>query len=547
MDEAEKVMRGVVSQVPDDVNARLGLAQFLAQMRSPEAAEKALEAFVAESPDQLELRAALGRLYEANRKPDAALGVYEELGKRDPKTKPGLAARVRVAALRISKGELDAGAKLIDAVLVDEPDNADALLIRAGLRVSDKKFDDAIADVRTVLRKEPENTRAMLLMARTHALMNEKVLAKDAYRRLLAMSPNDADAPRELSALEAMDKNIEGAEDVLRARLKVAPDDIDAASRLVNLLGAQKAWGEAEQEARRLATLPDDQGVGQFQLARVLLAQGKKPEAVEAFRKTLEKNPSSTIALEGLVSTLTGMGQAEQAANALRQFRAKNPDDLGARYLEGSVLAREGETVAAGKVFNDIVKAKPDASMVWIALANLERDDPVARIASYKRGLAANPGNAELGMLLGTEYEQAGKFEEAIAHYQELLAANPKVEVAANNLAAMLLDYRSDAASHARALELVKPLESTTNPAVLDTVGWAYYRNKDYPKAVSFLERSVAGAGQVPLLHYHLGMAYLANSNAAGAREELRKAVSLAKQDYPGLVEARAELKKLGG
>ena len=39
---------------------------------------------------------------------------------------------------------------------------------------------------------------------------------------------------------------------------------------------------------------------------------------------------------------------------------------------------------------------------------------------------------------------------------------------------------------------------------------------------MQYLERAVAGAGQVPLLRYHLGMAYLANNNTAGARQELQ-------------------------
>jgi hypothetical protein len=38
-------------------------------------------------------------------------------------------------------------------------------------------------------------------------------------------------------------------------------------------------------------------------------------------------------------------------------------------------------------------------------------------------------------------------------------------------------------------------------------VGWAYYRNGDFFTAVRYLERAVAGAGQVPILRYHLGMA----------------------------------------
>jgi tetratricopeptide (TPR) repeat protein len=547
VDDAEEVMRSAAAVDPEDVNARLGLAQFLLQLRSPEAAEKALEAFVAENPNQPEIRGALGRLYEASGKPDAALAVYEELAKRDPKSKPGLAARVRVAALRIGKGDTTAGQQLVDAVLTDEPDNADGLLLRAGLRVRDRKFDDAVADVRTVLRKEPQNTRAMLLLARTHALMEDRVLAKDAYRRLLGTEPKSAEAAHELAVLEALDKNLPGAEDVLREHLKAAPDNLDSATRLIELLGAQKAWGKAEAEAKRVAALENDQGLGQLQLARLYQAQQKTAEAVEAYRTALAKNPQLVVALAGLNTVLNQTGKPEAALAEIDAFLKANPDNDSAKFLRGGALARRGDTKTAAQIYQDIVQQKPEASMVWAALANLNRDDPAARIDAYKRGLAVNAGNAELGLLLGTEYEQARRYDEAISHYEVLLKANPAIDVAKNNLASLLLDYRNDAASHARALGLAKELQGSDHPAILDTVGWAYYRNQDYPQAVQYLERAVAGAGQVPLLRYHLGMAYLASKNTVGAKQELKLAVSGAKAEYPGLAEAKAELSKLGG
>jgi tetratricopeptide (TPR) repeat protein len=544
VDEAEEVMRSVVSMDPADVNARLGLAQFLAQMRSPEAAEQALEAFVAESPEQPELRFALGQLYEANQKPDAALPVYQELAERSPKSKEGLSARVRIVALQINKGQLDEGRAGIEAILTDQPDHADALLIRAGLRVRDQKFDEAVADVRTVLRKEPQNARAMLLLARTHALMNDRVLAKDAYRRLLEADPRNAEAPRELAQLELADRNLTGAEELLRKRLGIEPGDLDASSRLVEVLVAQKAFGEAEQEARRMAELPDDKGFGDFQLGRVLRAQKKNAEAADAFRRSLDQNPEWIFPLEGLVASLTDLGRREEATKVLQEHLKRKPDNLAVKFLQGGVYARQGDRAAAAKIFEEIVAAKPDASMAWAAMAGMNPDDPAKRIEAYQRGLAVNPGNAELGMLLGTEYERAGKFDEAITHYEQLLAANPKLDLAANNLASLLLDHRTDRPSHVRALELARRFESATNPPLLDTVGWAYYRTGDYPRAVQYLERAVAGAG-IPLLRYHLGMAYLANNNTAGARQELSQAVAQAKADFPGIEEARRTLKQL--
>jgi Tfp pilus assembly protein PilF len=55
----------------------------------------------------------------------------------------------------------------------------------------------------------------------------------------------------------------------------------------------------------------------------------------------------------------------------------------------------------------------------------------------------------------------------------------------------------------------------------------------------------VARAGQFPIFHYHLGMAYLGAGNTVGAKQQLGQAVANADGDYPGLAEARAALEKL--
>jgi tetratricopeptide (TPR) repeat protein len=312
----------------------------------------------------------------------------------------------------------------------------------------------------------------------------------------------------------------------------------------VQLLIANKSLDEAETEARRLAALPDNRGAGQFELGRVFRAQKKNGEAAAAFRRALEQNPEWGLPLEGLVATLVDMGRRDEAMAVLRDYLAKYPDNLAAKFLQGGVLARGGEKDQAQKIFEEIAAARPDASLAWVAMAGLNRDDPAKRIEAYQRGLAANPGDGQLGLLLGTELEQAGRRDEAIAHYEQLLAANPTLDIAANNLAALLLDYRSDAASYQKALSLAKRFDTVTNPALLDTLGWAYYRTGDYPRAVQYLERAVAGAG-VPLLRYHLGMAYLASQNSNGAKQELKQAVEEAKGDFPGLEEARRTLAKL--
>ena len=136
--------------------------------------------------------------------------------------------------------------------------------------------------------------------------------------------------------------------------------------------------------------------------------------------------------------------------------------------------------------------------------------------------------------------------QDAIAAYEKALDANENLPAVANNLAALLADYRSDRASFERAYELAAQFEKSDNPAFIDTLGWVYYRLGETQKALPLLEKAVDTAGQIPVLRYHLGMAYYANGQQARAREELEKAISDAgERSFTGIEDARQTLQSL--
>ena len=95
------------------------------------------------------------------------------------------------------------------------------------------------------------------------------------------------------------------------------------------------------------------------------------------------------------------------------------------------------------------------------------------------------------------------------------------------------------------ALGHVTHFRDKSNPIFLDTLGWLYYRMGDLGQAIPLLERAVAGAGQIPQLRYHLGMAYYAADRLEGAKQELQAALDNASRDFDGIDEARRTLELL--
>ncbi len=544
MEEADALLRKVTELDPKNADTQLGYVQFLAGQGNREKAEAALKSFIEQNPDAGKLRLALGQLYETTDRPEEARKTYAELGERAPKSVEGLAARNRVAALDIRAGKLDEGRAGIDRILADAPDEPSALLLRAGLRFTENKFDDAIADLRLVLRKEPDNDRALLLLAQAYVRQNELALAKDSYRRLLEVAPDSPDGLQQLAVLYAGNKEYAEAEALLRKRLEKQPDDLVASGRLVEVLMAQGQPKKAEEEARRMQALANQTGVGDFSLGRVLAQQNDFTGAADAFRKSVNARAGDPLPLEGLVRSLLAAGKKDEAIVFLNQQLTNEQNQLFAKFLLGGIYGSSGDQAKAEQYLEDVLKDKPDSVVAWASLASAKKDRD-ERIAVYQRALKANPGNTELSMLMASEYEQAGRFDEAMQVYEAVVKAQPAYEPGINNLAALLLDRRTDKASHARALELAKGLSKTENPAMLDTLGWAHYRAGQYAEAVSVLERVVAKAGQFPIFRYHLGMAYMGAGNPVGAKQELRQAVEAADGDFPGLSEARSTLEKL--
>jgi len=545
IDEAEAILRQIIDDEPDNPELRIAFARFVADQRGIEASIKTLQSFIDEQPDSAILNFALARLYEATERSDEAYQLYLEVESLAAGSEASFSSQNRRAVIKISQNELDEARTIVNRILSQDVENADALMVRAAFFFTDQEYDSAIADLRTVLRSDPTSERALFLLARCHVRAGNTELARGVYRQVLEINPANSAASNELADLLARRGDIKLAEEVLREQLEAAPQDRQSSANLIQALLLQGEVEAAEIEARNLLELEDTTGLAEFQLGRVLQARQSGEEAIAAYRRALEKSPTATEPLQGLVQVLVTGGRSDEAIEVLNAQIEKYPSQTSAKLLRASVYASQNDRETAVNLLEEVIAETPDEVRTYALLGSLYPDDPAARIVAYERGYKAIPDNVAMGLVLGTQYEMSGRYEDAISLYEGLVEANPDNEVAINNLAALLLDRRTDAESLTTALEMAKRFENSDSAALADTLGWAYYRNGDYRKAIPFLDKAVSAADEVPLLHYHLGMAYFRSQNPIRAREELEQAIDLAQGDFPGIEEARNTLNEL--
>jgi tetratricopeptide (TPR) repeat protein len=141
--------------------------------------------------------------------------------------------------------------------------------------------------------------------------------------------------------------------------------------------------------------------------------------------------------------------------------------------------------------------------------------------------------------------ERLGRADGAIGTYEEWLRREPKSQVAANNLAMLLITHKpADAAALKRALDLTLPFQSSANAAFLDTLGWVRFTRGEFTEAVAPLQRAVDLAPRVPSLRARLGLAQYKAGQRGAAKGNLETAFK-GEVAFPEKDQARAALDDL--
>ncbi len=554
LDTTEETLRKAVDELKDDTKqltaAKLSLIEFLAKNRSGDKAIESLEGMVKAEPDNDELRNALGKVYEAANQLDKAKGIYQGIidGEEDQKSPQALAAKTRLAVVTGRAGDRAGAKTLIEEVLKDNPRDKDALVLRGTLTIDEGDAASAIADFRAALKNDPSAIDLNRLLARAHLVNKEPQLAIDTLRKALEANPQDITMRADLANIYSSQKDLESAVAQLEDILKVAPTNREAFEGIFKVRMFEKDFAKAHEVATRLKTAMPEDPSGFYFDGLAFQADNKLPESIEQFESALAVSPDAIQPLSQLIKSHLAMDKADVAEKRLAEVIEQNPKNFVAHNLTGEIQLASKRYEDAKKSFESALALNANWAILYRNLAatqlGLKQEDDA--IATMEKGIEATKGSALLVTALATYLEKIGKLDDAIAQYEKVLKENPESDLGLNNLAMLLIEYKSDDASKNRAKELVGKIKDLNQAAYLDTIGWVAFKTGDYQKAVESLEKAVQAAPDAAIMRYHLGMAYHALGNDVLAKDNLKQAVEGA-QEYRGLTEAKATLAKLEG
>ncbi|MFN0315409.1 MAG: tetratricopeptide repeat protein [Burkholderiales bacterium] len=540
LDKAEATLKGAVEADPADDQRHIFLADFLAARRDIASAEASLKQAIATRPNAHALRFALANLYRSRGPAEKLDSVYEEIIALDKLGPSGLRARAELADLHWSRGKSREAASLVAEVLKNNPRDNRALMLRGRMFLAKADAVNAIADLRSVIKDQPDSLEVITELARAHLANDETALAKDTLAQALGRYPDSPPLRIMLAEIKTVTSDLPGAASDLAAVLEKQPRNPAALVARANLELRQGDRTKAERTLVDLKQAYPNDATMHHRLGSFYLANRKYNEAQAAFEAALVIVPRAIEPLTGLVNVYRAQGKPQAGVERVERAVKETPDNFLAWALLGHARAAAKDNEQAEVAFRTAIEKNPNVVGSHIELAKFlsRQGQGAAALQAVQDGIKALPDNAVLMAQLADLHRSAGKTKDAMQVYERMIELDAGNDLAANNLASLLLDENTDAASHQRAQQLAARFETSLNPAYLDSLGWAHYRLGAFDKAVEVLGRANARAPDSVLLNFHLGMALHKKGDTIAAKKILQKVVE-SKIAIPGIGEAK--------
>lgn len=443
-------------------------------------------------------------------------------------------------AMRAERAEADANTKL-----AANPNDAEALNLRAAARVQRGRYDAAYEDLRRAVSLKPENSEYQANLGYALWKLGRINEAINAERAALKLDDKNFMAHHQLGRflLRSGDsKQLAEAATHLRRAVELSPRQYDVRFELI---AAYRALGNKAEAATQLEFLfdarPSDPRV--FYMSGLLASdRDDLPAAIKDFKEALGRDPSLLGAWQDLGLAYLKLKRWAEAVETFAELSRRDPEAVDAAYLSALSLFNAGRVADAEREVRRALRINAGAAEAHTLLgvilasrgnANLEASEALSQavalnpsgfdahfylgrvlyamkdyagaVRELRAAVRLDGRHAEARFFLGTALESAGESEAALAEYQELVRMDADSSIGQVGLGALLVKQGKLTEAIA-ALQRATSLDAQNFEAHL-ALGRAFALAERFNEAVEVLQKGVKLSPYRADAHYQLGLA----------------------------------------
>ncbi len=505
-----------------------------------DAAMAALEKAITLDPDASFLKRDLIRIYLGTDQEETALALAESLVAENPDDVENL---LLLARLKKDDAREKTMHPLLQRILELDPDNRETYLRLGKIYMENQQIPEALELFSRMADRLPDYYVAHFYLGEAHFLSGNYKEAEQAFQTTIDLEPalieprlrlvdilqdpenpaDDSDPDKILAMYEQiLDIEPENERALLEtARLNHQTGQTDLAAQQFIDLGNQ-----ARHDNRLLMTAVD-----------LYLSQNRYADAVIVFSGMLAADPDNDNFNFFLGMAHESSEQPEQAIKQYLKVSPAHPQYKKALLTIGFLYREIGQTEKAVTFLEQhYQKAPDDIDFITYLAAFYENENQLEKAMTLlSKGLENAPENTALLFRLGAVQDKAGLKEESIATMKEIIRLDPEDASALNYLGYTYADLgiHLDLAETLvrKALE-IKPGDGY----ILDSMGWVYFQQGKFDKAVGYLERAAELTDYETIIAAHLADAYVKTGQLLKALKTYHKALAHAQESDTELI-----------
>lgn len=555
--ESIRELRKLANQYPDVAEIQIQLGDANSQLGDYVAAAKNYETALSLTTPGAELVSKLGLAQQQQGRPDLAITTMSRL--LDPAPGASAGASIFLGILYFDQGDFDQAGKIADQLATRHPENLLAINLQAVVAIAQENRALGRQLLETILKKNPNFEPAQINLIKLDIAEKRYAEATNALDELVAATPGNQLVARTYAALAVAENEPLRAIEILEQAHEKNPRSVETTFKLVDLYAQAGRHGEA------IAILVElDHAVPNSFLVKLKLAHARLQ------RQEIDEARSVLLDAAGLVASnlprrlavaelQIRAGAFEDAAQGLQRAMIERPDAPGPRLLMARVHARQAHLAEADRLASQVVEQTPDNLAAITLLADVRlargRTEDAIRLYRQAKQIADVPA---LAISLHRALVKAGRNQLALEELAEWHRKHPGNAMIMRSLAnqharmgqgmeAVALYEQltalnpRDAEAQNNLANLLVPIDTERalkaalrayeldprNPAILDTLGWMQVQLGNLDNGLSLLREAVTRNGRVPDIRYHLAVALEEYGNKRAAKEQLRIALEL--------------------
>ena len=414
----------------------------------------------------------------------------------------------------------------------NDPTDKQALQMISDQYILEKKYSEATNYLQKLNILYPDEPRYIIALAELKKINQKYKEAIELYLKAYSFDSSRNELLETAGRLSLQINDEEKAKAIFKKLAKINLDESRYLSIYIDLLSRSESFQEGIEFIETLNKQYGETSDRKAQFALLLFRSGKKEESIILLEALVNDSPNNPNYYFSLFDIYMEQNQIVKASILGDKLITNFPEDWRGYYSRSLVFMSENDNQSVISLLEPVSTTfkKVFSIQYLLGLSNYQIKEYKETEKYFVNALKIRPDSKNVLHSMAILYDEIDQFDKSDSIYIKLISIDNKDAQAFNNYAYSLVEREMQLK---KALDLAsKAIElEPNNSSYLDTIGWIYFKQKNFKKAQYYIQKSLDLNKANAVVLEHLGDVMIKVDRLSEAKDLYRRALLLDKSN----------------